>query len=209
MKIIMERHVVDIFPTTIVSYHKEDYLKTNCKLLELFDKEEFVDGVGMQHPKQSVDNHLENREEYRFLYDWFDECLEDMRTMFDLDTEKLRVCLSWANTTNGPCEHRTHLHPNSWFSGIYYVSDSPAPTYFETPVMQQRHGILVQSKSMDTRVGKTSWQCPGTSGDLVLFPSWLEHFVMPDQNTSYRATISINIMPVGVTSTRGLVECVY
>lgn len=201
----LEKKIAEIFPTIVVGYENKDYLKTNSKLLELMEAEEFQGEQGVLHPLQTKDNHLERREEYRFLYDWIDECLEDYRQSFKLMTEKLSISLSWANKSEKLNEHRSHFHPNSWISGIYYITDNPTPTYFETP-LPGKTGIVVQSNGM---LGANVWTCPATTGELILFPSWLEHFTEASTFPGKRITISLNVMPKGVTSPLGLIEHTY
>lgn len=203
----MKKNIAEVFPTTVVGYGNQNYLKHNSKLLDLFETEKFTDiNSNISHPKQTVDSHLEKREEYSEIYSWFRECLEDYRTSFTLDTEELKIVLSWANWSNQDTEHRSHVHPNSWISGIYYVTDSPSCTYFENPVMQRRTGIVVQSGSiLDANI----WKCPATTGELILFPSWMEHFTEPAEDQKKRITISFNVMPSGRTSKAGLIENYY
>ena len=71
----------------------------------------------------------------------------------------------------------------------------------------------------NSKLSQNIWQCPSEVGTLILFPSWLEHFTMPSQYNGTRMTISINVMPVGLTSRAenldnadkkyGLIENVY
>lgn len=203
----MEKHVADIFPTYVVAYPNKKYLKHNSKVLKVFQSEVFlIPEAGTFHPKQTQDKHLENREDLKELYDWFRECLEDYRKSFQLDTEELEISLSWANLGDSNTQHQSHVHPNSWISGVYYVSDNSSPTYFEHPVFQKRTGIVVQSENLALA---DVWECPWTTGNLVLFPSWLEHFTFPREDQSKRLTISFNVMPKGKTSTEGLAENTY
>ena len=67
----LEKKIAEVFPTVVVGYTNKDYLKTNSKLLELMEAEEFHGEQGVLHPLQTKDNHLERREDYRFFYDWY------------------------------------------------------------------------------------------------------------------------------------------
>lgn len=211
------RNEIDIFPVTVTMYRNEKYLSMNSKLMELIDQEETIsqgirntDGKTL-HPLQTKNTHLHEKEEYAFFYDWVNACLENYYQTYRLNTEGLRVNLSWANISPKMNEHRPHVHPNSWLSGIYYCTPNTPPTYFDTPLPHSRHGIVVQSES---KLSQNVWQCPSETGTLILFPSWLEHFTMPTTFEGTRMTISINVMPVGLTSSPastsfGLIENVY
>jgi len=102
-------------------------------------------------------------------------------------------------------EHRAHFHPNSWLSGIYYVSDGCTPTFFESPVSQRKTGIVVKSDSV---LDHNTWQSPSETGGLILFPSWLEHYTAIHEFGGTRITISLNVMPQGLTSD-SLIENTY
>ena len=212
------KNEIDIFPVTLSMYRNEKYLEVNSKLMELIDQEETTGPQGIKnkdglslHPFQTLNTHLHEKEEYSFFYDWVNACLKDYYHTYKLNTEGLRINLSWANVSKGMNEHRSHVHPNSWLSGIYYCTPNTPPTYFDTPLPHSRHGIVVQSES---KLSQNVWQCPSEIGTLVLFPSWLEHFTMPTTFEGTRMTISINVMPVGLTSSPastsfGLIENVY
>ena len=53
------------------------------------------------------------------------------------------------------------------------------------------------------------YQVQVEEGDIVLFPSWLEHFTEPSTFSGKRITISLNVMPKGITSPMGLIEHTY
>ena len=46
----LEKKIAEVFPTVVVGYANKDYLKTNSKLLELMEVEEF-------HGEQGVYTH--------------------------------------------------------------------------------------------------------------------------------------------------------
>jgi uncharacterized protein (TIGR02466 family) len=218
----MEKFIENIFPTTVVGYMNPNPEETNAKLIKLFDNEKFSNkgtphlpledtlhhlGDDLSpHPQQTDDKHLENREEYKFFYDWVNECLIDFKESTSLYTEGLRVSLSWANKSTKSKEFVPHMHPNSWYSAIYYVTENISQTYFKTPVRQSLSGIYVQSNGV---LDRDDWVYNGPAGSMILFPSWLEHFTHPYDRDDERITLSFNIMPYGVTSPYYLSENVY
>ena len=95
---------IDIFPVTVTMYRNEKYLSMNSKLMELIDQEETSGPQGIKnkegqslHPLQTMNTHLHEKEEYAFFYDWVNACLENYYLTYRLNTEGLRVNLSWAN----------------------------------------------------------------------------------------------------------------
>lgn len=202
----MKRNIAPLFPTIVVGYENENYLNMNANLLKLFSTEKFHPSKYGYDPEQTVDSHLENREEYSEFFSWINTCLNDYKEHFKLQTEGLRVSLSWANKGNQYTEHRSHYHPNSLISGVYYVSDNCSPTYFEAPCTEKKTGLVVVSNSI---LDHNVWTCPSGTGELVLFPSWLQHFTEPQPFEGNRYTISLNVMPVGLTNPHTLIECTY
>jgi len=201
----MDKKVANIFPTTIVAYDNPKYLDHNTKILQLLDKEEF--SPPPDQPFQTIDNHLERREEFQELYSWFYECLEDYRKTFRYDCDTFEIVLSWANKSDKTGAHKPHIHPNSFLSAIYYISENPSPTFFEDPRYQIRTGIVIRSA---TPIGHNVWPCPSETGSLVIFPSWLEHYTDAQENLKgWRYTISFNVLPRNIVNEGTLIEANY
>jgi uncharacterized protein (TIGR02466 family) len=101
---------------------------------------------------------------------------------------------AWAAVCRAGAYHAPHSHPDSAWSGVYYV-DSGA----ENPD-QPLSGML---EFLDPRAGVEAVSAPGDpygepfrirpqSGLLVLFPSWLFHWVHPYTGETPRIAISFN-----------------
>lgn len=198
----MEKKIAQILPTTIVGYENKDYLDYNTKLLKCLENYEFFG----EYPKQTKDNHLHLNPDFKELFDWIDICLEDYRKSFNYSCDSLQTVLSWVNKSLGRSPHHTHTHPNSFISGIYYLTENPSPTYFESPITASRNGIVVISQSP---LYQNIWTCQANAGDLILFPSWLDHFTEPPEQEKTRMTLSFNIMPRGIVNKGTLIECEY
>lgn len=101
---------------------------------------------------------------------------------------------AWGNISRIGNYHRMHNHPDSAWSGVYYVTD--APTNPGNPL----DGVL---EFYDPRPFTEMVEVPGSpygqrmlvrpmQGLMVLFPSWLYHFVHPVASQSLRASIAFN-----------------
>lgn len=100
----------------------------------------------------------------------------------------------WATVCRSGAYHAPHSHPDSAWSGVYYVD--PGSTNPEMPLS----GIL---EFLDPRAGVEAVTAPGDpygapfrvraeAGLLVLFPSWLYHWVHPYIGETPRIAISFN-----------------
>jgi uncharacterized protein (TIGR02466 family) len=118
-------------------------------------------------------------------------------------TDALQGTLSvsaWATLCRAGAYHAPHSHPDSAWSGVYYVdAGSPSPD-------QPLSGIL---EFLDPRAGVDAVTAPGDpygelfrvrpqAGLLVTFPSWLHHWVHPYTGQTPRIAISFNAMPAVV-----------
>lgn len=201
---LMVKKVAKIFPTYLLGYDNPDFVEQNKKIIEVLEKEAFTPGP--RQPWQTLDNHLDLRSEFKDLFDWIHTCLEDYRRTFMYNCDEFKIVIAWANKANQNGAHRMHVHPNSFISGVYYVSENPTPTMFEDPRYQIRSGFTVASHSL---MASSVFEGPSDQGALILFPSWLPHFTesMPFEGTRY--TISFNVVPGGTTNKGSLTEFNY
>jgi uncharacterized protein (TIGR02466 family) len=102
---------------------------------------------------------------------------------------------AWANVSRKGNYHRIHNHPASAWSGVYYVEaggDSPG------------HPLSGVLELCDPRPFTEMVATPGSpfgqrvifraeAGMMVLFPSWLYHFVNPFFGDGERISIAFNI----------------
>lgn len=101
---------------------------------------------------------------------------------------------AWATVCRAGAYHGPHSHPDSAWSGVYYVdagSDTSGPPF---------SGVL---EFLDPRSGVDAVTAPGDpygepfrvrpqAGLMVIFPSWLYHWVHPYLGQTPRIAISFN-----------------
>ena len=102
----------------------------------------------------------------------------------------------WANINYPECFNRPHIHPNSLFSGVYWI---------KTP---QNSGNLmlydprpgVQTTMPNRKEGKLSTELwrevhyEPKAGRCIMFPSWLWHEVKPNKSNDTRISVSFNFL---------------
>jgi uncharacterized protein (TIGR02466 family) len=102
---------------------------------------------------------------------------------------------AWATICREGAYHAPHSHPDSAWSGVYYVD---AGGFNPNRPLS---GVL---EFLDPRVGVEAINTPGDpsgdpvrvrpeSGLLVIFPSWLYHWVHPYASQSPRIAVSFNV----------------
>jgi len=109
---------------------------------------------------------------------------------------KLRITQSWGNYTLPGQYHHKHTHPNSLVSGVYYVQTNPGldRIYFYKSGYQH---IKFPTDNFNN-FNSESWWFDAVQGQLILFPSYLEHMVQSvNDDKVTRISISFNTFPIG------------
>ena len=106
-----------------------------------------------------------------------------------------RLLNVWINENYKNCFNQIHLHPKSNFSGVYYV---------EVPEKSGELVFLKNDKSVtmmlhdDEFIGNeidflVKYKIQPLKYQMIIFPSHLEHMVLPNKNEQSRISISFNI----------------
>lgn len=99
----------------------------------------------------------------------------------------------WININPGGGFNRPHVHPESIFSGAYYVetNENDGCIVFKHPAIHHQYHI---NGNIDSYTNFTSsvYRVTPKKGKLVIFPSWLEHYVEPNTTDTDRISISFN-----------------
>ena len=105
----------------------------------------------------------------------------------------------WANINYKGGYNKPHIHPNSLFSGVYYVQAEPncgkIVLYDPRPGIQSNMPARINGQPpehlwrevhLDARVNR-----------IIMFPSWLWHSVEPNESNNIRISVSFNFIQVG------------
>ena len=110
-----------------------------------------------------------------------------------------RLCNMWANINPPDGMNQPHVHPNSLFSGVYYVKSQPKSGRLK--IYDPRPGIQY---SMPIRKpgnpGKDLWReayIDPIPGRIIMFPAWLWHSVEPNESNDIRISVSFNFIQDG------------
>ena len=103
------------------------------------------------------------------------------------------ITQSWLNITKPGEYHHEHSHPNSLISGVFYISTEEDDNIaFTDPNAKVRGLISIEPKEFNL-FNSPSWYFPSITNELILFPSWLNHRVFPNEKaTTNRISISFN-----------------
>ncbi len=137
---------------------------------------------------------LQNLEQLAELNSCIHKTAQTVLRFLKVGNDGIEITACWANINASGASHAIHSHPNNFLSGIYYVqtqagADSvnfhdprPQTAIIRPPVTE------LTSQNTDQVVVSVS------DGMLLMFPSYLEHSVAPNESDELRISISFNLM---------------
>ena len=144
------------------------------------------------HAMSVDENILENN--FKFLYDPIDKVVS--KVMSELGFVKYNIFTSWMTKTVIGYRHGLdHMHCNSFYSGILYLTDNASPIIFRHP-MPWRWSSGLDDKN-DGMVKSNQFVMSPKKGDIVLFPSFVHHLIMPHKDPIDRYSLAFNVHPTG------------
>jgi uncharacterized protein (TIGR02466 family) len=105
----------------------------------------------------------------------------------------------WANINPPGGYNRPHVHPNSLFSGVYYVKGNKESGTLA--MNDPRPGIqTVMPSRKPGKPPKHLWRevhLEPVPGRIIMFPAWLWHCVEPNKTNDIRISVSFNFIQNG------------
>ena len=182
-----------LWPTEIYSFKNE--IIDNVKIKEIFlekEKSELSRSISNIGGWQSEDSILEEND-FSEIKDFLLKCVSSIKNEIYRDDVKILLAQSWANVNRFGHYNLNHVHGNSHWSCSYYVTETyKAPLYFSDPRVRKsmdNSQYLLKNKCSD-RLGSEK----SMPGEVIFFPSWLEHAVAKNSTDNPRISISCNFL---------------
>ncbi|MFZ5747001.1 MAG: TIGR02466 family protein [Pseudomonadota bacterium] len=108
----------------------------------------------------------------------------------------------WANVSPAGAVNMSHAHPGVLWAAVFYVATGGAPgadiggeLYFEDPRFPVPFTTFPGFRAIgaDGQPQQVDRKVVPSRGDLVLFPAWMRHGVMPHTGDGDRISIAMNI----------------
>ena len=193
---------IEICPQKIYQFQADDSVTDLIK--SLLVNEEWTSNTtaeGWLTNALSCDKRLHKDDRYSSFTNWLEDCIETVRSEQNYECEKLSITQMWGSIGGYNSWHQTHTHNYSIISGVFYVTDSNAKTWFSVPSIWERLNLHPTFESMPvTRHNTTDpiSKIPSEKGKLIIFPSSLTHSVDEHMDPdNYRYTMSFNTFPSG------------
>jgi len=116
---------------------------------------------------------------------------------YKLDDVKLTGM--WSNILKPGETHPPHTHSNNYISGVYYIQADNNPNTPAINFLDPRGQtcVLQPQQKRYTIYNSTRHFMPAQVNRMILFPSWLSHFVPVNHSKSDRISIAFNAMLKG------------
>jgi uncharacterized protein (TIGR02466 family) len=105
----------------------------------------------------------------------------------------------WANINPKDGLNQPHIHPNSLFSGVYYVKSNSQSGKLK--IYDPRPGAqIVMPNRREGQPPKHLWREANIDpfpGRIIMFPAWLWHAVLPNESNDLRISVSFNFIQHG------------
>ena len=137
--------------------------------------------------------------QFKKLVDMLYACQKTIYDQEHLDSEPVLGNM-WANINPPGGMNRAHQHPNSLWSGVYYIKapnksgdlkidDPRASAAMYRP--RQKEGPVPERLFRETHYEPVAGRC-------IMFPSWLMHCVDPNESNDIRISVSFNFLQKGM-----------
>jgi uncharacterized protein (TIGR02466 family) len=137
---------------------------------------------------------LQDRPELQELMAHVREAASEALAALGVEHDGFLITGCWANIKPRGAGHPSHIHPNNFLSGVYYVRapEAGGNIIFHDP----RHQPFVISPRTSERnqYNSRNADLAVRDGMMLLFPAWLQHSVVGNAGESERISISFNVM---------------
>lgn len=206
--------ILPAFPIPFATFEFDDAEALNRELRDLFLATE-ARGSELANAEPYVHRNDALFESRFDLFDWPQPCVRRLRdfclrSLYGLIAElngydqatlsTLHFAFeSWFHVTRRGGFFGPHTHPNHAWSGVYCVrhdGDDPASTSGQLVFPYPHPGAIayvdMSTMKLKPPYARAPLRVRLEAGQLVLFPSWLEHLVYPYEGSTERITVAFN-----------------
>ena len=106
----------------------------------------------------------------------------------------------WANINPPGGMNRAHQHPNSLWSGVYWIKTPKncGQLKIDDP---RSVACMIRPRQKDIKKPDRLWRethYEPIAGRVIMFPSWLMHAVDPNESNDIRISVSFNFLQKGM-----------
>ena len=137
--------------------------------------------------------------EYQKLVRMLYACQKTIYEQEHLDSEPVLGNM-WTNINPPGGMNRAHQHPNSLWSGVYYIKAPKNCGYLKIDDPRSSAAMsrpkMKDGKPPERLFRETEYE--PIVGRCIMFPSWLMHCVYPNESNDKRISVSFNFLQKGM-----------
>ena len=159
--------------------------------------EKIVEGSG----GCSTRDNLNKSDDFIELYTLIDtEMSKYFNDYLGINSDDVHMTCMWATIQQSGAKHSTHIHPNSFYSGVIYLNIPEEEGVVAGNISfidpRQAKNMWVADWKKEHGLTHRAWSIEPKTGLLILFPSWLEHGtdVYITNTNEHRISLSFNYM---------------
>ena len=142
---------------------------------------------------------MHERPEFKKLVNMLYDC---QKTVYEQEYYESEPVLGnmWANINPPGGMNRAHQHPNSLWSGVYWIKTPKncGQLKIDDP---RSVACMTRPRQKDTKKPDRLWRethYEPIAGRCIMFPSWLMHCVDPNESNDIRISVSFNFLQKGM-----------
>tara|TARA_B100000427_G_C15481078_1_gene583018 strand:+ start:459 stop:1070 length:612 start_codon:yes stop_codon:yes gene_type:complete len=110
---------------------------------------------------------------------------------------------SWISVNYKGDAHHLHTHNNTIFSCVYYIQANSGDLQIKTPLSRIQEGYNFSYNVLNKNIFNwNEYNISVKTGDIIIFPGWLEHQALPNQNEEPRIILGTNYFIKGTIGNR-------
>ena len=125
--------------------------------------------------------------------------VENTKNVFDnlhFEYQGFNITDMWSNVLKPGETHRPHTHSNNILSGVFYVdAEQTSGIIFTDPRPQA--GVIQPDVTQQFVDNASLIKYDSMTNRMILFPSWLQHYVPINETDKNRISIAFNVMLKG------------
>ena len=176
---------VEAFPTLLYRYHLEDQDPIKARVEEYYKDNKLKENTPDQWNCNLFTSYGSGKFPIGECLDAFTPTLDEFQTESQSYGNMILTDL-WLNVYEAQNWQEKHIHSPGQWSGVYYVHFDPnehKATNFYHPCETLLATAGITSNTLVPWVQE---------GDMIIFPSWLEHAAPMNKSSKMRSTISFN-----------------
>ena len=142
---------------------------------------------------------MHERPEFKRLVDALYEAQKKIYIEEHLESEPFLGNM-WANVNPPGGMNRAHQHPNSLWSGVYYIKAEKNSGHLKIDDPRAA-ASMVRPRQKSGKAPSRLWRethYEPIAGRCIMFPSWVMHCVDPNESNDIRISVSFNFLQKGM-----------